>query len=263
MTAVHDEASLAAILGLGSGSHGVERIYSGAAVLAIFEQYFRDILATQGDADIQDLIGRIGRDFGFRGGFLIEYPTADGSGWRVIDTDPGHRDWWRDYFTSDLAADSARLAKLIQGPPIVVFDPARFGPQQDRARNMAARGDVLESTLVPVGFAGKTVGALGFRGTATLDDQQQHAVQIVAYNLFAQFRVIHNRPQPVDAVSLTRREREVIQLSAEGMTSQQIADRLGMSARTANQHFDNVADKLGTRTRAHTVAEVIRRRLVD
>jgi DNA-binding CsgD family transcriptional regulator len=35
-----------------------------------------------------------------------------------------------------------------------------------------------------------------------------------------------------------------------------------MSARTANQHVDNVADKLGTRNRAHTVAEILRRGLI-
>jgi DNA-binding CsgD family transcriptional regulator len=35
-----------------------------------------------------------------------------------------------------------------------------------------------------------------------------------------------------------------------------------MSARTVNQHVDNVADKLGTRNRAHTVAEIVRRGLL-
>jgi DNA-binding CsgD family transcriptional regulator len=35
-----------------------------------------------------------------------------------------------------------------------------------------------------------------------------------------------------------------------------------MSTRTANQHVDNVAAKLGTRNRAHTVAEIVRRGLL-
>ena len=43
------------------------------------------------------------------------------------------------------------------------------------------------------------------------------------------------------------------------MTSQEMADRLGLSSRTVNQHLDNVADKLGTKNRVHTVAEAIRR----
>jgi DNA-binding CsgD family transcriptional regulator len=64
------------------------------------------------------------------------------------------------------------------------------------------------------------------------------------------------------AVALTPREREVMQLSAIGLTSVEIADQLGMSARTVNQHVDNVADKLGTRNRAHTVAEIVKRGLL-
>ena len=47
-------------------------------------------------------------------------------------------------------------------------------------------------------------------------------------------------------------------LSALGLTSQ-IARQLAISALTVNQQVDNVAGKLGTRNRAHTVAELIRR----
>ena len=61
---------------------------------------------------------------------------------------------------------------------------------------------------------------------------------------------------------LTPREKEVITLSAEGHTSEDIAERLGMAARTVNQHVDNVARKLGTKNRTHTVAEAIRRNML-
>ncbi|KKC37472.1 hypothetical protein WH87_11925 [Devosia epidermidihirudinis] len=64
------------------------------------------------------------------------------------------------------------------------------------------------------------------------------------------------------ATSLTPREREVLGLSAKGLTSQEVAERLGMSPRTVNHHVDNVAIKLGTRNRVHTVAEAIRRDLL-
>jgi len=232
-------------------------------VLAIIERYLKLIHGARGDNDIQETIASLATDFGFRGGFMYEYPRSGNTGWRVIDTDPGHRDWWREYFTSDFVKDSPRLAKLLAGPPLLVFDAGRFGPDEGRARAMAERGDVLESTLIPLGFDGNIVGALGLRGAAPLTPQRETALQMIAYTIFARFREIHAEPGPNRPVSLTPREREVIQLSADGMTSLQIAERLGMSARTANQHFDNIADKLGTRNRAHTVAEVIRRGLLD
>jgi DNA-binding CsgD family transcriptional regulator len=116
---------------------------------------------------------------------------------------------------------------------------------------------------VPLGEAGRIVGSFGLRGTGHFTALQQEALQFVAHSLFAQFRSLHDEEVGNGKAALTRREREVIRLSAEGMTSVQIAKMLGMSARTANQHFDNVADKLGTRNRAHTVAEVIRRGLLE
>ena len=50
--------------------------------------------------------------------------------------------------------------------------------------------------------------------------------------------------------TLTPREREVIQLSAEGLTSIEIAERLEISSRNGNQQVDKVADQLRRRNRA-------------
>ena len=232
-------------------------------MLAIIETYFSSIRKVSSDADIVTLMAAIARDFGFRGAFLYEYAVPGGQSWRVLDTDPGHRDWWREYFTSDFVTDNPRLASLLAGPPFLVFDAARFGPSEQRARDVAERGDVLESTLIPLGYNNKIVGALGFRGSSPLTQQQEMSLLMIAYALFARFREVRNTPLPSDGAQLTPRERQVIRLSADGLTSMQIATKLGMSTRTANQHFDNIADKLGTRNRAHTVAEVIRRGLLD
>ena len=64
------------------------------------------------------------------------------------------------------------------------------------------------------------------------------------------------------ASSLTAREQQVMRLAAKGSTSDEIARELGIAARTINQHVDNVAAKLGTRNRAHTVAEMVRLGLI-
>lgn len=54
--------------------------------------------------------------------------------------------------------------------------------------------------------------------------------------------------------SLTNREREVFQLTAEGMTSREVAGRLSISPRTVEKHRDNLMTKLGV----HNQAELIR-----
>ena len=49
--------------------------------------------------------------------------------------------------------------------------------------------------------------------------------------------------------ALSAREREVLAALAEGLTNQQLADRLFISERTANRHLSNIYAKLGVRNR--------------
>jgi DNA-binding NarL/FixJ family response regulator len=62
---------------------------------------------------------------------------------------------------------------------------------------------------------------------------------------------------------LTRREREVFHLIAEGMTTKDIAQRLGISAKTAENHRGRVLDKLDVRNTAELVRYALRKGLVE
>jgi len=62
---------------------------------------------------------------------------------------------------------------------------------------------------------------------------------------------------------LTSREREVLHLTAEGLSSSAIAERLGISTRTAETHRGNVMGKLGLHNRADLVRYAIDRGLVS
>jgi len=62
--------------------------------------------------------------------------------------------------------------------------------------------------------------------------------------------------------SLTRREIEVLRLSAQGLTVEEIAERLSISAFTARNHNANVQRKLGARNRLDMVLQGMRRGLV-
>jgi len=52
------------------------------------------------------------------------------------------------------------------------------------------------------------------------------------------------------AGGLTPREMEVLRLAARGLTTQQIADRLRISAKTADHHIQHIYGKIGVSTRA-------------
>src|SRR5689334_3995407 len=62
---------------------------------------------------------------------------------------------------------------------------------------------------------------------------------------------------------LTEREREVFHLIAEGMTTKDIAQRLGISAKTAENHRGHVLDKLGVRNTAELVRYALRKGLIE
>ncbi|MFF0452837.1 protein kinase [Nocardia africana] len=63
-------------------------------------------------------------------------------------------------------------------------------------------------------------------------------------------RVTAVEPKPHSAGSLTKRERQVAELVAQGMTNKAIAARLVISPRTADGHVEHILTKLGFTSRA-------------
>lgn len=68
-------------------------------------------------------------------------------------------------------------------------------------------------------------------------------------------------PGPSDGARavLTKREREVLTGLAGGQTGDDIARRLFIAPDTVRRHVANARQKLGARTRAHAIAEALRR----
>lgn len=63
--------------------------------------------------------------------------------------------------------------------------------------------------------------------------------------------------------ALSPREREVLHLVVEGLTTKEIAGRLQITVKTAENHRCRVLDKLGVRNSAELVRYAMRRRLVE
>lgn len=63
---------------------------------------------------------------------------------------------------------------------------------------------------------------------------------------------------PAAAEALTPREREVLDLLAQGLSNRRIGERLGIGERTAKFHVNAILGKLGAQTRAEAVAQGVR-----
>ncbi|HEV7717501.1 MAG TPA: LuxR C-terminal-related transcriptional regulator [Arsenicitalea sp.] len=232
-------------------------------MLAILERHLQAIHDSQSDTDLVKVLADAADAFGFRSAHIIEYASTLSGLQNVLDTDPVRRSWWPEYFAGSLRPPAVAMRVAFDAGPLLWFDEFRFGPELQALRVAFEKYDLLQVATIPISHEGELVGVAGFSGRPKLDKQQEMALQLISYTMYAQARSFRQHRANKDVASLTPREKEVIQLSSEGLTSQEIAVRLGMSARTANQHIDNVADKLGTKNRAHTVAEVIRHNLLN
>ncbi|MDA0180571.1 LuxR C-terminal-related transcriptional regulator [Solirubrobacter phytolaccae] len=68
---------------------------------------------------------------------------------------------------------------------------------------------------------------------------------------------------PAADVPLTAREREMLQLAANGLSGPQIAAHLVLSPGTVKTHFQNIYKKWGVSDRAGAVARALRQGLID
>ena len=58
--------------------------------------------------------------------------------------------------------------------------------------------------------------------------------------------------------SLSKREREIMDLLAQGLTGEQVADKLFLSSETVKTHIRNAMSKLEAPTRVHAIAIALR-----
>lgn len=141
----------------------------------------------------------------------------------------------------------ARLGELrnLTMPVVaVVGDPAHVAP----ALAAGARGVVLRDQVGP----GIHAALAAVRSGLTVMDTA------LASSL------VPSQParEPKGSGELTERERQVVQLLAEGLSNKLIADRLGISDHTAKFHVNGVMAKLGASTRTEAVVEAMRHGLI-
>ena len=233
-------------------------------MLSVIERFIGPIRRVASDADARRVLKQIVDEFGFRSAFLIEYEPDFTGARQMIDTNAQRGSRWAELFrTAGFAAGVKGIRTLLDMDMVVVTRPDRFEPDHPY-RQFAALNDLGESVAVPISNGEHIAGMVSYSGTPTLTDSDKIALQLLSYTLFSQMRYVEAGAKPEPAMpELTPRERDVMRLSAIGLTSTEIADQLGMSPRTVNQHVDNVAAKLGTRNRTHTIAELVRHDLLN
>jgi len=145
-------------------------------------------------------------------------------------------------YQSLAAMDSTALLPRVQAPTLVLHATGDLVVPFEEARRIAAA--VPSARLVP----------LDSRNHLLLEDEPAWEVFVSKLSEF-----VGSAPPPAGApADLSRREREVLRLVAEGLSNEEIARRLFLSVRTVERHLSNVYVKLRVSGKAARAAAAAR-----
>ena len=152
----------------------------------------------------------------------------------------------------------ARLG-TTQRHSVIATDAVNRGLSE---RDVAIRDAGLQGALaVPARFADQTLAVMEFLSFAPIapDERLLAALDGIGYEVG---RFLSSRSGELNAPTLTRRELEVLQLAAQGLSTAAIASQLHLSMSTLKRHFENIYAALGTRDRTGAVGEAMRRGMI-
>jgi pimeloyl-ACP methyl ester carboxylesterase/DNA-binding CsgD family transcriptional regulator len=151
---------------------------------------------------------------------LVRLTTSPASAVALLET----------FFQSDLR----KIAPLVRCPTLVLHARQSTLIPFEEGRSLAAL--IPDARLVP----------LESRNHIVLEGEPAWRQLADAVEAFL--------PAALSFEELTSREREVLELVAQGMDNRRISGRLKISEKTIRNHVSNIFSKLGARNRAHAVA---------
>ena len=195
--------------------------------------------------------------------FFLSSKTVTGSPGKLLTTYA--KDWQSHYFSrnydeidpillvgmkSFLPVDWAMIPKAKKRAQRFFGEAMEFGIS-DRGVTVPVRGVTGETALVSLNAEG---------GKSDWTSYLKHHMSDITYFAFLLHGEILEsiiRSSEKRSVTLTKREKQVLEWAAEGKTSWDTATILGLSYRTVEFYIGNAASKLGTVTKTQTVSRAM------
>jgi len=171
------------------------------------------------------------------------------------------------------AADGSAALNLARTelPDVMVLDINMPGGGLETARRIAAACPATRIVMLTVsededdlmaamkagasGYVLKGAGASELAGVIrSVNAGEVYVAPALAWGMLREMRT--PRTSPYD--ELTEREREVLELVAEGLSNQEVGERLGLAEKTIKHYMTNILGKLQVRSRVEAALLVAR-----
>lgn len=168
------------------------------------------------------------------------------------------------------AEDAIRIAQEHL-PDVILLDVSMPGGGIEAARVISAECPVVKVIMLTVSEHEEDVtkaleaGANGYilKGTSGTDllttlqsvsrGESYVSPGLAARLLAVSMRNVRQQARPAEQVDLTKREEQILELVARGLTNKEIANTLNISEKTVKHYMTNVMQKLQVRNRVEAV----------
>jgi len=135
----------------------------------------------------------------------------------------------------------------------------------DDERARKAREQVAEFLVVPVPGPYGCVGTMWMGGGREKLLKYKLVIQAIGLSCYYHLqRHCDEEPNPpMTTRSLKKRERDVLDMVADGLSAQEIAEQINLSTRTVEWHMHQAMRKLGAKNRVQAVVLAIRNGLIS
>jgi DNA-binding CsgD family transcriptional regulator len=131
-----------------------------------------------------------------------------------------------------------------------------------RFRDAALEQGTRGALAVPILWLDEVLGVVGLAGPDQLELTDRLRASLIGVALEVGAFLAKRRGELSGSV-LSRRELEVLQLAADGLTGPEIASRLHVSPATVKTHFERIYDRYGVPDRVAAVAKAVREGLIN
>lgn len=178
-------------------------------------------------------------------------------------------DWWQQYFIEVNAIEYDYLVNhttrgngpLLYGCDKDLENPALCQKARDLMKMSTGEFNYGSGITMPSFHNNQRIGGINVCFPETVSElnnvSTQNILELLLVSSTAHERLFMLKSQNEQSSLLTPRQQECLTWLALGLTSQEIADKIGISLHTVKMHIDSAKKRLGATTRIQAVAKAL------